>query len=71
MTDAELDLSIADLEALLNSGVKATTADGLSQTYDLEAARHRLAELRALRRKRAGKKTRHPWATPTFGGACE
>ncbi|QDT39734.1 hypothetical protein [Stratiformator vulcanicus] len=67
MTDAELDAAIADLEELLNSGVTETSADGTTHKFDIAAARTRLAELKRKKRKRLGKKTGHPYATPTFG----
>lgn len=39
---------IAQLEKLLNSGVKDTNADGQRTSFDLAAARTRLAELKRL-----------------------
>lgn len=39
---------IAELEAIVNSGVDETTVDGTRTKANLEYARKRLAELRAL-----------------------
>jgi hypothetical protein len=39
---------IAELEQLLSSAVKDTSADGVRTSFDLDAARKRLAELKAL-----------------------
>jgi len=41
-----LATEIAELESLLNTGVKATSTDGTSTTFDLPAARQRLATLK-------------------------
>lgn len=39
---------IAELEQLINSAVKDTSADGVRTSFDLDAARRRLTELRQL-----------------------
>ncbi|MGD9632660.1 MAG: hypothetical protein AB7I57_18360 [Pirellulales bacterium] len=39
---------IAELEQLINSAVSSTSADGVSASFDLDAARRRLAELKRL-----------------------
>jgi len=39
---------IAHLEELINSAVTSTSADGVTASFDLEAAKRRLAELRQL-----------------------
>lgn len=44
----EYQAEIARLEALLNSATKDVSADGLRTSFDLDQARKRLAELRAL-----------------------
>lgn len=44
---ADHSVEIAALEALLNSAASSTSVDGLSTTFDLEAARIRLQELKA------------------------
>lgn len=44
---ADYSEEIAKLEALVNGAVRSVTVDGTSAQYDLEAARKRLAELKA------------------------
>lgn len=39
---------IRDLEQLINSAVTSSSADGVSASFDLDAARRRLAELKRL-----------------------
>ena len=45
---ADYSIEIAALESLLNSATRSVSVDGMSTTIDLESARRRLAELKAL-----------------------
>lgn len=45
---ADYSIEIAALESLLNSATRSVSVDGMSTTLDLESARRRLAELKAL-----------------------
>ena len=47
MTKADNSAEIAQLEAILNAGARTVTIDGQTVTYDFDAIRKRLAELRA------------------------
>jgi hypothetical protein len=45
---ADFSKEIAHLEALVNGATQAVVVDGTNTTFDLAAARKRLAELRLL-----------------------
>ncbi len=59
-TDAE----IAELEAILNTGVSSVFVDGQKVTYDLQAVRRRLLELK----RQQDPACRPPTATINLGG---
>jgi hypothetical protein len=44
---ADNSTAIAEIEAILNTGVSSATVDGQAVTYDLDQLRRRLRELKA------------------------
>lgn len=60
MANAKRAREKAQLEALISSGVKSVTTDGVTTSFDLDQARKRLDELKRLDRDADAKRLIQP-----------